>query len=99
VDVPRWEMHEFTLRGLAGVDNPFGDAVLVGEFTAPSAKTVTVEGFYDGDNAWRLRFAPDEQGEWRYRLRGKAAEIFQQGRLRCTAPHGRGFIRAHSQNP
>jgi hypothetical protein len=74
-EVPRWEMHEFTQRGRARVANPFRDAALVGEFTAPSGKTVTVEGFYDGEETWRLRFAPDEEGEWRYRLRGEGVEL------------------------
>ncbi len=81
------------------MENPFSDAILVGEFTAPSGKTNRVEGFYDGDNTWRLRFAPDEEGDWQYRLRADAAGILQEGRLRCTKPRGHGFIRIHPQNP
>lgn len=42
VTVPRWEMHEFPLRGRRHVENSFRDAALVGEFTAPSGKTLTV---------------------------------------------------------
>lgn len=99
VEAPRWEMHEFELRGHSQVGNPFSDDVLVGEFTAPSGKTITVEGFYDGDNTWRLRFAPDEEGDWRYRLRGEAVGIIQEGRLHCTPPRGHGFLRVHPQNP
>jgi len=104
VEIPRWEMHEFVLRGKSHVTNPFRDAALVGEFTSPSGKSIVVEGFYDGDDTWRLRFTPDEEGEWRYRLRGEGAELSQLGRLRCTAastdmPRGRGFIRIHPDNP
>ncbi|MDO8542154.1 MAG: DUF4038 domain-containing protein [Opitutaceae bacterium] len=98
-EVPRWEMHEFVLRGRSHVANPFRDAALVGEFTSPSGKTVKAEGFFNGDEMWRLRFAPDEQGEWRYLLRGEGVELFQRGALRCTAPLGRGFIGIHPQNP
>src|SRR5262245_23795395 len=98
-EVPCWEMHEFVLRGKAAVENPFRDAALVGEFTSPSGKTVTVEGFHDGGNTWRLRFTPDEEGEWRYLLRGEGVELSQRGRLRCTAPRGHGFIRIHPDNP
>jgi hypothetical protein len=92
-------MQEFELRGSTQVDNPFVDGVLVGEFTAPSGNTSTVQGFYDGSNTWRLRFAPSEEGVWRYRLRGDAIGIVQESRLRCTAPRGHGFIRVHPQNP
>ena len=99
LETPRWEMHEFELRAASQARNPFVDANLVGEFTAPSGKTNTVEGFYDGDNKWRLRFAPTEEGDWRYRLRGEAVGIFQEGRLRCTHPREHGLIRLHPENP
>jgi hypothetical protein len=96
--VPRWEMHEFELHGRCHVGNPFRDAALVGEFTAPSSKRITVEGFHDGGDTWRLRFAPDEEGEWRYLLRGEGVELFESGQLRCVAPKDHGFIRIHPEN-
>ena len=70
-EVPRWEMHEFSIKGRAHVTNPFRDAALVGEFVSPAGKTNVLDGFYDGDEVWRLRFAPDEEGEWSYVLRGE----------------------------
>lgn len=99
IGVPRWEIHEFELHGPCRVENPFRDAALIGEFTSPSGRTDRIPGFYDGDDAWRLRFAPDEEGEWRYTLRGEGVEISQNGRLVCTAPRGHGPIRIHPQNP
>ena len=99
LDVPRWELHEFVLHGRSRQGNPFRNAALVGEFTAPSGKVQTVEGFYGGGDTWRLRFAPDEEGQWRYLLRGEGVELSQRGRLRCTAPRGHGFIRIHPENP
>jgi hypothetical protein len=99
VEVPRWKMHEFSANGPAGVDNPFRDTALVGEFVSPSRKTHVVDGFHDGDDVWRLRFAPDEEGEWTYLLRGEGVEILHRGKLRCIAARGRGFIRIHPENP
>ncbi len=99
VEVRRWDMHEFVLRGRARVENPFRDAALVGEFTAPSGRRLVAEGFHDGDDTWRLRFAPDEEGEWRYLLRGAGVELSRRGRLRCTAPRGHGFLRVDPDNP
>ena len=53
--------------------NPFLDYRLNVVFTAPSGDQVLVPGFFDGDgqgngvgNVWRVRFAPDEVGEWLY---------------------------------
>lgn len=99
LEVPRWEVHEFTLQARAHVANPFREAALVGEFVSPSGKTNLADGFHDGGDTWRLRFAPDEQGEWSYLLRGEGIEAFQRGRLRCTAPRGHGAVRVHPQNP
>ena len=66
---------------------------------SPSGKTNVLDGFYDGDETWRVRFAPDEEGEWSYLLRGEGVEILQRGKVRCIAPRGNGFIRIHPENP
>lgn len=99
VEVARWEMHEFSVRGRVQGSNPFRDASLRGEFVAPSGKTIVVEGFYDGHQTWRLRFAPGEEGEWSYRLRGEGVEIREQGKLHCTKAIGHGFLGVHPANP
>jgi hypothetical protein len=99
IEVPRWEMHEFSAKGRARVTNPFRDAALVGEFISPSGKTNVIDGFYDGDETWRLRFVPDEEGEWAYLLRGEGVEILQRGKLRCTKARTRGFLSVHPENP
>ncbi len=99
VEVARWEMHEFSLRAKAHVANPFRDAALVGDFVSPSGKTNVIDGFHDGGDRWRLRFAPNEEGEWNYVLRGEGLEVLQRGTVRCTKPRSHGFIRIHPENP
>ena len=34
-----------------------------------------VPGFYDGDGIYRVRFMPDNEGEWTYRTRSKTAAL------------------------
>ena len=99
IEVPQWDMHEFELHGRCLVENPFRDATLTGEFIAPSGKMKRFDGFHDGGDTWRLRFAPDEEGEWRYRLCGEGVAISTEGRLKCVTPRGRGPIRIHPENP
>jgi hypothetical protein len=99
IQCPRWEIHEFVLNGRCLTANPFKDAALKGEFTAPSGKVIRTNGFYDGGTTWRLRFAPSEIGEWSYVLRGEGVDILQRGRLRCAKARGHGFIRIHPKNP
>ena len=56
--------------------NPFKDVVLDATFDSPSGRKVSFFGFYDGDgkggqhgNIWKLRFMPDELGQWSYTSR------------------------------
>ena len=99
VNVALWQMHEFAVKGRSEVDNPFREAALVGEFVGPSGQTNVVDGFYDGEELWRLRFVPDAVGEWSYQLRGEGVAILQRGKLRCTPGAGHGFIGVHPENP
>lgn len=53
--------------------NPFLDYRLQAVFSGPSGQSYDVAGFFDGDgqggetgNIWRVRFTPDQEGEWRY---------------------------------
>ena len=94
----KWEMHEFAIQGYTRFDNPFTKTMLVGQFTSPSGKTKTIDGFYDGGNTWRLRFVPDENGEWSYHLWGEGVEILQHGKINCTGTIGNGFIRINPIN-
>ena len=51
-EVPRWELHEFELHGPCRVENPFRDATLLGDFTSPSRRTISVAGLHDGGDTW-----------------------------------------------
>jgi len=59
--------------------NPFLDFRLNAILQAPSGKLFVVPGFFDGDgngggqgNVWRVRFTPDEPGEWTYSVSFRA---------------------------
>jgi hypothetical protein len=99
IDLPCREMHEFEVRGKAHVENPYRDASLIGHFSSPSGKLVMAEGFHCGGDLWKMRIVLEEEGEWRYLLRGEGAELFAHGRIRASAPRARGFIRVHPENP
>ena len=61
-------------------------------------RTVEVEGFYDGDGNYRVRFMPDSTGGWTYRTRSNRAELDgKTGQFTCTRPkpvnHGPVVVR------
>ena len=83
--VEQWGIFEMTLRGSA-TGNPFQEVQFSATF-AHKHRTVTVDGFYDGDGLYRVRFMPDAQGEWRCRTQSNMAELDGQvGTFICSEP-------------
>ncbi|MDE0839667.1 MAG: DUF5060 domain-containing protein [Kiritimatiellae bacterium] len=60
----KWGIYEIELAG-PSEGNPFTDIQVSGRFRLGD-KRVEAGGFYDGDGVYRIRFMPDETGEWRY---------------------------------
>lgn len=46
------------------LNGPSLTAIFTGTSGAASGKVLTIKGFWDGDNVWRVRFAPTAQGDW-----------------------------------
>src|ERR1035438_8837624 len=63
--VERWGVQEITLQSRATYDNPFTDVTVQGRFSS-QGKEVTVDGFFDGDRTWKVRFMPDTAGAWSF---------------------------------
>ena len=91
--IKTWEVLEITLKSSAGFANPYTEVLTEGEksyvfaeFSGTSGnstgKTLTITGFWDGNNIWKIRFAPPSSGTWKYvtfsgerALNGKKGEI------------------------
>jgi hypothetical protein len=62
--VERWAIFEISSEGPSD-GNPFLEVQLSARFSFKH-RSVDVEGFYDGDGVYRVRFMPDTVGEWRF---------------------------------
>jgi len=97
--VPQWTVFETALESARGYDNPFWDVVVQVHFTAPSGERRTVDGFWDGARTWRVRFCPDEVGEWRWRSECSdavdAGLHARQGRFHCVPYTGDNPLYQH----
>ncbi len=89
--VTRWSIHEISFMGRESYANPYlkhDDPLLSVTFVHPDSGTqIVVEGFWDGGDTWRVRFAPTRPGMWTWTsssaddgLNGKT------GSLKCIAP-------------
>lgn len=65
-DVARWGLFEASFTSERPAENPLQDVELRVTFESPSKRSQTVRGFWDGGPTWRVRFSPDETGEWRF---------------------------------
>ena len=80
--VERWDVQEIVLRGKSD-KNPFVDYNIFGCFTGKNEK-VTVDGFYDGDGIYKVRFMPSFEGEYTYKVAGTFADEGAEGEFAVT---------------
>ena len=96
-EIARYDVFEAVLTASKAYANPFLDVTVTATFTAPSGRKLEVFGFYDGQNTWRLRVAPDEVGQWSYVTHaGNVADSGldrQTGVFKCVPSRNKGFIR------
>lgn len=69
----KWDVFEIALQGPAD-GNPYTDIQLGAQFVR-GTRRFEVEGFYDGDGVYKIRFMPDESGEWQYTVHSNAVEL------------------------
>lgn len=81
----RWDAIEIPLRGTAE-GNPFIDVTLTATFRQKN-RALTVEGFYDGEGTYKVRFMPDELGAWTWMTKSNDAQLNgKSGAFECVAP-------------
>ncbi len=62
--IERWGRYEITLKGPAS-GNPFRDMWVKAIFTN-GQQNIPVNGFYDGEGVYKIRFMPQQTGQWKY---------------------------------
>lgn len=60
----KWGVYEIHLTG-PSQGNPYTEIALSAEFKQ-GERIVAATGFYDGDGVYKIRFMPDEVGEWTF---------------------------------
>lgn len=83
--VEQWGIQEIELAG-PKEGNPFIDVQLTARFS-DGAQTIVVDGFYDGDGVYRLRFMPPRAGRWTWVTHSNRWPLTnKQGEFTATAP-------------
>jgi PKD repeat protein len=83
----QWGLFETTANG-PHVPNPSLDVQWSAIFTHGDQR-ITVPGFWDGENHYKIRFSPPVAGEWRYETKSNAPELNgKSGHFTATVPTG-----------
>ena len=96
---PKWEIFEVSFETEEHFENPFTEVELTAEFVC-GRLSYNVEGFYDGDGVWRIRFSPMAEGKWQYSTRSNLPAFDRRtGDFVCTPPVSRGPLTLNPQFP
>ena len=82
--VEKWDTFEAVLPGFAD-GNPYEDYTIYGVFTSGN-ESKTVEGFYDGNGTYIVRFMPSFQEEYQFIIKGTFSCEEYRGTFLATAP-------------
>ena len=101
--IERWHRVEIALSGKVPYANPYADAKVSAAFTGPEGQSIYREAFWDGGNAWKIRFAPTVSGHWTWKttcsntddagLHGQTGELLCMGYRGENPVYRHGFLR------
>ena len=86
--VAQWGLQEISLQSTLAHANPFTDVELHCRF-ASGNRQVEVYGFYDGNQTWKVRFMPEQQGEWTYTTLSNDPQLSGKSGTFVVDPPGR----------
>ncbi len=86
--VEQWGVFELALKGPAE-GNPFTEVRFSAVFTHLD-RSVEVQGFYDGEGVYRVRFMPELQGAWSYETRSNRWPLTGKNGLFTVVPPSAG---------
>ncbi|MEO1524908.1 MAG: DUF5060 domain-containing protein [Planctomycetota bacterium] len=70
----QWEMAELELMVSSTLPEPI-DADVAVQFRHGSGKQISVPGFFDGNNEYKVRFTPPLPGTWQYSVESSLSEL------------------------
>ena len=66
-DVPQWSKLELDFTSSKSYEEPIYEVrEFYALFNSPTGRELRINGFWDGSTDWKVRFAPDELGDWTY---------------------------------
>lgn len=87
----KYQPVEFVMNSTNTCTNPYTEVALSGTFTGPT-KTIKVDGFWDGDKRYKVRYLPIEVGTVTYTITSTDPSLNRSGTITITASSRKGII-------
>lgn len=91
-----WDMIELEFQGHCD-KNPFVDYEIYGKFCSDN-ETKIVDGFYDGNGIYRVRFMPSSKGEYQYKIWGSFSDKEYAGSFMVEETQNYGMVRTDGEH-
>lgn len=98
--VPCYEIAVISIKSSETIANPFTSLNLTAKFYGPDGSQFNVEGFYNGQMTWLIRFMPNKPGAWSYTWQFN--DQHGAGAFNCVTKRNsklHGHIRIDQNNP
>lgn len=98
IPVPQWTSHEITIQSQNNYTNPYTDVELWAWFVNDKGDSLVRPGFWDGNNNWKIRFAPpdaDHKWKWKTYSSVKDAGFDRSGEIVSTEYRGDNELIRH----
>jgi Protein of unknown function (DUF4038)/Domain of unknown function (DUF5060)/Putative collagen-binding domain of a collagenase/RTX calcium-binding nonapeptide repeat (4 copies) len=99
-EVDRFGIFEKSFTDTGTYSNPYADATATVTFVQPNGQTLEMPIFWDGGDTWKMRFSPDEVGDWSWSITSNDTGLNgQSGTISVVASDNRGSIQAQEDHP
>ena len=99
VQVELYQLFELEITNNKTYDDPFTNVELLIELTSPAGEKIFHYGFYNEDNNWKIRFSPDIQGRWLYKVWFTDFSKEITGAFNCVPTSKPGKVVLNENNP
>src|SRR3989344_4148351 len=102
--IGQYEIYELTLQDSGTYANPYTQATVSATFTGTSGnasgKSMTIKGFWDGGDTWKIRFAPPYTGTYSYQTSSSDSGLNNKsGAITAVSSSKKGRVTIDPSNP
>ncbi len=95
-----YEYFEFSLESDRVHENPYVDVLLKANVTGPNGEMLTIVGFWDGENIWKIRIMPVSPGTWSFITQSNDSSLHGVlGDFECIASERDGILMVNPEKP